>query len=131
MQVSAVRQAVADAVAVIGEIQSTPHIPGSIAPPSFFVESALITYDETASGSLDQLEVRGVLLVSMGDRQSGQEALDPYLDSVGAQSVRQAIETARRTCAFDMRLALAEGPLVLAVAGIEYWGARFTVQVWA
>ena len=91
---TAVRQAVADYLTATIGLRATASRFDAVSPPMAVVApqtGSLIRYSVTTDDETDY-NLRAIVLVSAGDSESGQDALDAYLSPVGAQSVYAAIQ---------------------------------------
>ena len=101
MQISAVRDAIADAArtvvlpAGIGKLTCTGYVPDSVVAPCFFVGEVEITYDRTMGRGLDELLFTCRVLAGRADDRSAQRILDALLSGAGPASLKAAIEAAR------------------------------------
>jgi hypothetical protein len=85
-------------------------------------------YDATFDRGSDDIEIPVVVMVGRIDAESSRNALGPYVDPVGQQSVKLAIEKYSSTV-WDIAHVLDVQFLVMIVASVEYLTATFRVRV--
>ncbi|MFJ4785508.1 hypothetical protein [Streptomyces sp. NPDC088794] len=143
MQISLVRDAIADAARVVvlpagvGKLQCLGFTPDSIVTPVFFVGEVDITFDKTMGRGTDELMVTCRVLASRADDRSGQRILDALLSGAGESSLKQALEVARGGpgelalggLADDLHLERVAGYRWYEHAGASYIGAELAVKV--
>lgn len=129
MDLLAIRNALAEAGAAAGDLDSLPYIPASIAPPTLAVGRMQLTYDETFGG-LASAAVTVHAFASLADGQQGQDDLLPLLDPSGVKAALEADRTLGGACQ-ELRVESADGPGFAEVMGQSYWSATWTVRVWA
>lgn len=143
MQISQVRDAIADAARVvvlpdgIGKLTCTGFVPDAIVAPCFFVGEVEITYDKTMGRGTDELLITCRVLAGRADDQSAQRILDAMLSGAGPASLKQAIEAARGApgelalggLADDLHLERVQGYRWYEHAGASYVGAELMLKV--
>lgn len=128
LDISAVRQALADAAEVTG-ITTVTYVADTVEPPTFEVGEVSIDFDE--SGPIDILTVTCRLYVSRATDVLAQPELDQFMQRAGSKSLKAALEADTKlagTCQ-AMRCTRIDGYRVYQVAGIPYLGAQLTVIV--
>jgi hypothetical protein len=89
-----IRTGLADALAAIPGVQSSPYPLSAPTPPCFFVQPAEVNYDETLGRGYDRWLFTITGLVSAGSGDIGAHMnLDRWLAPSGAESVKAALET--------------------------------------
>lgn len=143
MQISLVRDAIADAARVIvlptgiGKLQCLGYVPDSVVTPVFFVGEVDITYDKTMGRGTDELMFTCRVLASRSDDRSGQRIVDAMLSGAGPASLKVAIEAARGApgelalggLADDLHLERVQGYRWFDHAGATYVGAELSIKV--
>ncbi|NEA61360.1 hypothetical protein [Streptomyces sp. SID12488] len=143
MQISAVRDALADAARVvvlpagIGKLTSTGYVPDSVVVPCFFVAEVDINFDKTMGRGTDELMFTCRVLAGRADDRSSQRVLDALLSGAGVASLKQALEAARGApgelalggAADDLHLERVQGYRWYEHQGSSYVGAELAVKV--
>lgn len=143
MQISLIRDAIADAARVIvlpagiGKLTCTGYTPDSIVAPCFFVAEVEITYDKAMARGLDELLYTCRVLAGRADDRSSQRILDAMLSGAGTASLKAAIEAARGApgqmalggLADDLHLERVQGYRWYEHQGSSYVGAEFVIKV--
>lgn len=138
MDIHAVRQALADAVNTIAEVNCFAYVPDNFVPPAFVVGEVDINFHQSY-GELTELLVTCTIYVSASTDRSGQLSLDNYLARTGSSSIKAAIE-ATRNPGVSALSGTADDVAVTRVTGYRryssgetsqrtYYGAEFTVRV--
>jgi hypothetical protein len=130
---TAVRAALAAQLNTIAGLRATANRNAQISPPAAVVmpvTGSFIRYSTTFDGECD-LMLRAILLVAEGDSTSGQDNIDPYLATTGAQSVYAAIQADPTLGGVVSWAALTEatGYGLINFAGIDYLGCHLIVTV--
>lgn len=143
MQISGIREAIADAARVvvlpngISKLTCLGFTPDSVVTPVFFVGEVDITFDKTHGRGTDELMVTCRVLASRADDRSGQRILDALLSGAGQASLKVAIEAARGApgqlalggLADDLHLERVQGYRWYEHAGYSYVGAELSIKV--
>ena len=143
MQISEVRDAIADAARVvvlpagIGKLKCTGYVPDSIVAPCFFVGEVEVTFDKAMGRKLDELLFTCRVLAGRADDRSSQRILDALLSGSGAASLKAAIEAARGGpgeyalggLAHDLHVQRIQGYRWFEHAGSTYVGAELVIKV--
>ncbi|MET9965451.1 hypothetical protein ABZZ80_05870 [Streptomyces sp. NPDC006356] len=143
MQISQIRDAIADAARVvvlptgIGKLVCTGYVPDSVVTPCFFVGEVEVNYDKAMGRKLDELLFTARVLASRSDDRAGQRIVDALLSGGGPASVKAAIEAARGApgemalggLADDLHVQRVQGYRWFEHAGSEYIGAEFAIKV--
>lgn len=101
MQISPIRDAIADAARVIvlpagiGKLVCTGYVPDSVVTPCFYVGEVEINFDKAMGRKLDELLFTCRAYSSRSDDRAGQRVLDALLSGSGPASLKAAIEAAR------------------------------------
>lgn len=143
MQMSAVREAIADAARVvvlpegIAKLTCSGYTPDSVTAPHFFVGEYSVDFDKAMRRSLDKVEITCRVLVGLSDDRAAQRILDGLLSGAGPASLKQAIEAARGGpgeyalggLAHDLHLKRVQGYRWYEHAGTQYIGAELIIDV--
>ena len=143
MQISAVRDAIADAARVVvlpsgvGKLVCTGFVPDAVTAPCFFVGEVEITFDKAMNRKLDELLFTCRVLAGRADDRSSQRIIDALVSGSGPASLKQAIEAARGApgeyalggLAHDLHLQRVQGYRWFEHAGSTYIGAELVVRV--
>ncbi|MFG2002298.1 hypothetical protein ACGFNU_24410 [Spirillospora sp. NPDC048911] len=143
MQISAVREAIADAAravvlpAGVGKLTSSGFVPDDVTEPHFFTAEYSVEYDKAFGRGLDQIELTCRVLVGRADDQAAQKILDALLSGSGPASLKTAIEAARGApggaalggLADDLHVMRVQGYRWYEHAGTQYVGAELVIKV--
>lgn len=143
MQISAVRDALADAARAvvlpdgIAKLTCTGYVPDSINAPHFFVAEYEQDFDKVMARGLDELTFTCRVLVARTDDRPAQRTLDGMLSGSGPASLKQAIEAARGApgeyalggLAHDLHVMRVQGYRWYEHAGSTYVGAELAIKV--
>jgi hypothetical protein len=143
VQISAVRDAIADAARVvqlptgIGKLTCLGYVPDSVVAPVFFVGEVDIIFDKTMGRGTDELQFTCRVLAGRADDRSAQRILDALLSGTGEASLKQAIEAARGApgelalggLADDLRVERVQGYRWYEHQGSSYVGAELAIKV--
>lgn len=143
MQISAVRDALADAARVvvlpagIGKLTCFGYVPDSVVVPCFFVGEVEINFDKTMGRGTDELLFTCRVLAGRADDRSAQRILDALLSGAGVASLKQALEAARGApgemalegAADDLHLERVQGYRWYEHQGSSFVGAELAIKV--
>lgn len=143
MQISAVRNAIADAAravvlpAGVGKLAATGYVPDAITAPHFFCGEVSVDFDKAMRRSLDELEITCRVLVGRADDKAAQKTLDALISGSGPASLKAAIEAARGApgefalggLAHDLHVMRVQGYRWYEHAGTQYVGAELIIKV--
>lgn len=144
MQISSVRNAIADAVRAgitlptgIGKLTCTGYVPDAVVAPCFFVGEVDVNFDQTMGRGTDELLITCRVLAAHADDRSGQRILDAMLSGSGPASLKAAFTAARGApgelalggLADDIHLQRVQGYRWYEHAGSSYVGAELAVKV--
>lgn len=131
MDITAVKQALADAASVIPGLQCHGYLPDAIDVPALCVADVTIEqYHATFGGhSLAMFDLR--LYVSRANDETGQAQLDGYLSQSGGNSIKAALEadTTLGGIVQNIMVVNAHGWGHDDVADTNYYGCQFDVRV--
>ncbi|MEU3255914.1 hypothetical protein [Streptomyces sp. NPDC006997] len=143
MQISAVRDAIADAAravvlpAGIGKLVCTGYVPDAVVAPCFFVGEVEVNFDKAMARRLDELMFTCRVLAGRADDRSSQRIIDALLSGSGPASLKAAIEAARGApgeyalggLAHDLHVQRVQGYRWFEHAGSTYVGAELVIKV--
>ena len=143
MQISAVRDAIADAAravvlpAGVAKLTCSGYTPDSVVAPHFIVAEYTQDYDKAMRRSLDELEFTCRVLVSDADDRASQRLLDSMLSGSGPASLKATLEAARGApgefalggLAHDLHVVRVQGYRWYEHQGASFMGAELTVKV--
>lgn len=143
MQISPIRDAIADAARVvvlpagIGKLVCTGYVPDAVTTPCFFVGEVDVNYDKTMGRGTDELLFTCRVLAGRADDRSAQRILDALLSGAGPSSLKAALEAARGApgemalggLADDLHVQRVQGYRWYEHAGSSYVGAELAVKV--
>ncbi|MGQ4469315.1 hypothetical protein ACN6K6_000617 [Streptomyces violaceoruber] len=143
MQISAVRDAIADAArdvvlpTGIGKLVSTGYVPDAVTTPCFFVGEVEVSFDKAMARKLDELLFTCRVLAGRADDRASQRTVDALLSGAGPASLKAAIERARGApgemalggLADDLHLQRVQGYRWFEHAGSTYIGAELVIKV--
>lgn len=137
MQISAVRDAIADAASAVvlpagvPNLTCTGYTPDAVTEPHFFVGEVEVMFDRVMGRGLDQLEFTCRVLVGRQDDRAGQRVLDALLSGAGTASLKAAIEAARGAPGQMALDGLADDLHVMRVQGYRWYEHQGTTYVGA
>ncbi|MEU0809517.1 hypothetical protein [Streptomyces sp. NPDC005970] len=137
MQISAVRDAIADAARAVvlpssaGKLTCTGYTPDAVSEPHFFCGEVSIDFDKAFGRALDEAEVTCRVLVGRGDDRTAQKTLDALLSGSGPASLKTAIEAARGAPGEAALGGLADDLHVMRVQGYRWYEHQGTTYVGA
>jgi hypothetical protein len=89
---SDIRTGLAEALSTITSLRTYDTLPDNPAPPCALIAPRSVTFDSVFVRGADSFTFDVMILVRRASERSGQDELDAYCDSTGAQSVKTAIE---------------------------------------
>lgn len=129
-----IRQAIADALDTIDGLHVSDVWPDSVQTPQAIVQLKSALYRQAMGGDNNLYEFEVVLLASGVEQglRHGQEILDPYVNSTTSKSVLRVLE--EDSTLGDVVNSVGQIALTdygtMTVGGIDYVGARWSVQIW-
>lgn len=128
--VQAIADGLAARLATITGMRTSSHAADSISTPHAAVSVEAITFDRAMGRGLDELTFTVRVYTSRASDRAGQKTLHGYL---GGASVKAAINGDRTLggAAADTHVSGVSNVGVYDVAGTDYFGADFTVTVYA
>lgn len=105
-------------------------IPDSINTPAAIVGQLEIEWDASMVRGSDRGMIDVLLFASRMSERSGQDLLDGFLDGTGSLSVKAAIEADRTLGgAVNTTRVQRSTPIATTIAGVEYLGYRYEIEV--
>ena len=132
--VSELRTGLANNLATIQGLRTSPTIPDQINPPLAVIIPNTITFDTAfARSGGDEYEFIVTLIVGRVDERTAQNRLDAYCSGSGASSVKAAVESDKTLGgkAFDCRCVSLRNYNQISVGDSMYLSAEFVVQVYS
>jgi hypothetical protein len=131
--VSELRTGIANNLATITGLRTTPTIPDNPNPPIAVILPQGVEYDNTFGRGMNTYTFAVTVIVGRVSERSGQNALDAYVSSTGSSSIKLAIESDKTLNgkAFDLRVTDSRNYGELTVGEVTYLSAEFTVLCYA
>ena len=131
--VSELRTGIANNLATITGLRTTPTIPDNPNPPIAVILPQGVEYDNTFGRGMNTYTFAVTVSVGRVSERSGQNALDAYVSSTGSSSIKLAIESDKTLNgkAFDLRVTDSRNYGELTVGEVTYLSAEFTVLCYA
>lgn len=131
MTPSAVRDGLKTQLQTIAAIRTYyDTIPDSINTPAAIVGQVEVEFDASMVRGSDRGLVDVLLFASRMSERSGQDLLDGFLASTGSSSVKTAIEAdPTLSGAVDTTRVIRATPIATTIAGVEYLGYRYEIEV--
>lgn len=128
MTIAAVRQGIADALGTISGLRVSPYATDTVNVPHAMVIRRELTYATSESGTFDG--VFGVrVFVNRSGEVAGQKLLDGYCETVGATSVKAALDgKLGGACHYCVVKTVSEADLVV-VGDVAYVMVEFDLEV--
>lgn len=133
MIIGNVREGLRARLATIAGLRTFAEIPESIPVPCAIVGvPSEVLFDSTLARTNDQATFPVRVMVARANDRSAQKALDVYLQSTGASSIKTVIEAESSLggAANTLKVDRVSGIGVYTIAGVDYLGAEFSVRVW-
>jgi hypothetical protein len=132
--IHAIREGLATALGAIAGLRTNAYVPDSVSTPAAVVGGPdEVSFDQVFGRGADRFMIPVRLYAGRASERAGQRALDAYLSSAGAQSVKAALEADHTLggVAHTCRVTRASGYGVYTVAGQDLLGVEFQVEVLA
>lgn len=131
--VSELRAGIKANLATINGLRVSDFQPDNINPPVAIVFPIGINYDETFQRGMQTYTFSVQVIVGRISERSGQNAIDSYCASTGANSIKLAIESNKTLSgkAFDLRVTDMRNYGELTVGEVNYLSAEFVVLCYA
>ncbi len=138
MNISTVRERLAEAAASIEGLTCTGYVPDAVTEPHWYAGEVEIDVNNAMGrGGYDDARVTMRLLVSRGDDKAGQALLDEYLSRTGPKSIRLALNAARGApgeyalggACDDFSIERIQAYRLYLVGEVQFYGAEVIVHV--
>jgi hypothetical protein len=132
--VTELRTGIANNLATVSGLRTTPTVPDQINPPIAVVVPTSISYDIAfARSGGDEYEFVITVIVGRVDERTAQNRLDAYCSGSGASSIKAAVESDKTLGgkAFDCRVTDLRNYTQVTVGDANYLAAEFVCQVYA
>jgi hypothetical protein len=130
--IATIRDGLATRLSTISGLKVHDTVPADIVPPAAVVVPLTVAYDDTQSGT-DLYRFSIVVVASRAHEETGQNTLDAYIAPDGASSVKAAVDgdPDLASTVHDTRVVSMDEYGDIVIADVSYWGARFTIEVYA
>lgn len=131
--VTALREGIAAQLGDISGLRMKAFAPDSVNPPAVAVELTSLGFDSTFARGFDEFNFTVRVYASRASDKAGQNKIDSYLAGSGPGSVKAAIEADKTLggVAETLRVTGVDNYGIYDVGGTGYYGAEFSVIVWA
>jgi hypothetical protein len=131
--VSELRAGIKTNLATISGLRVSDFQPDNINPPVAIVFPVALNYDETFHRGMQTYTFAVQVIVGRQSERSGQNSIDAYCSSTGANSIKLAIESDKTLAgkAFDLRVTDMRNYGDLLVGEVNYLSAEFVVLCYA
>lgn len=131
MDISAVRQGLANNASAIAGLNCYGYVPDSISEPAFVAGQVDVDFTGAMARGMDTVTVTCRVYVSRADDRAAQKLLDGYLSGSGASSLKAALEadpTLGGAC-HDVYVERVQGYRWYLFGDTQYLGAELIVRV--
>lgn len=129
MNLADVMQQIADQADTIVGLQCFPYPPDKIVPPTFEVGlPEPISFDEEYDEGSDSMTFPVAVWVGRKQDRSSVANLAPYVSTSGDKSIKAVLESGTYTAMETLHIRTIEF-VIAPIAGVDYLGAQFTVEV--
>jgi hypothetical protein len=131
--ISDLRTGIKTNLATITGLRTSDFQPDSINPPIAIVFPISLNYDETFHRGMQTYTFSVQVIVGRVSERTGQNSIDAYCSSTGANSIKLAIESDKTLNgkAFDLRVTDMRNYGELTVGEVNYLSAEFVVLCYA
>jgi hypothetical protein len=131
--ISDLRTGIKNNLATITGLRTSDFQPDSINPPIAIVFPISLNYDETFHRGMQTYTFSVQVIVGRVSERTGQNSIDAYCSSTGANSIKLAIESDKTLNgkAFDLRVTDMRNYGELTVGEVNYLSAEFVVLCYA
>jgi hypothetical protein len=131
--ISELRAGIKANLATISGLRVSDFQPDNINPPVAIVFPISVDYDDTFQRGMQTYTFSVQIIVGRVSERSGQSAIDSYISSTGANSIKLAIESNKTLTgkAFDLRVTDMRNYGELLVGEVNYLSAEFIVLCYA
>ena len=133
MDINDIRVGIANNLATITGLRTSPELIDNPSPPVALVALDSIEYDQAYQRGLTLLSFTITLIVGRAAERTAQRKLDAYMQLDGDQSVKVAVESDRTLSGAcqDLRVTTAGSVGSIQINDQTYLAAEFTVTVYA
>jgi hypothetical protein len=131
--ISELRSGIATNLSTISGLRVTDTIPDQINPPQAILSLSSVNFQQAMKRGLTLYTFTLTVLVARQSERSGQAKLDTYVQSTGANSIRNAVEIDRTLggVAFDCTCSQVTSYGVTSIGEINYISGEFEILVYA
>jgi len=131
--ISELRAGIKTNLATIAGLRVSDYQPDNINPPVAIVFPISVDYDDTFQRGMQTYTFSVQIIVGRVSERTGQNAIDAYISSTGANSIKLAIESNKTLSgkAFDTRVTDMRNYGELLVGEVNYLSAEFVVLCYA
>jgi hypothetical protein len=131
--ISELRAGIKTNLATISGLRVSDYQPDNINPPVAIVFPISVDYDDTFARGMQTYTFSVQIIVGRVSERSGQNAIDSFISSTGASSIKLAIESNKTLSgkAFDLRVTDMRNYGELLVGEVNYLSAEFIVLCYA
>jgi hypothetical protein len=131
--ISELRAGIKTNLATIAGLRVSDYQPDNINPPVAIVFPISVDYDDTFQRGMQTYTFSVQIIVGRVSERTGQNAIDAYISSTGANSIKLAIESNKTLGgkAFDTRVTDMRNYGELLVGEVNYLSAEFVVLCYA
>jgi hypothetical protein len=131
--ISELRAGIKTNLATITGLRVSDFQPDNINPPVAIVFPISVDYDDTFARGMQTYTFSVQVIVGRVSERSGQNAIDSFISSTGANSIKLAIESDKTLAgdAFDVRVTDMRNYGELLVGEVNYLSAEFVVLCYA
>lgn len=128
MDIGNVMDELGTAVDMIEGLRVFPYWADRVVAPAAIVSWPELDYDTTYARGADMATFPLTVVVGKVNARASRDEMAKYLDGSGPNSIKQAIESYSATAWHSARVTSA-GVAVISVAGTDYLGAEFQIDV--
>jgi hypothetical protein len=131
--ITELRAGIKNNLATISGLRTSDYQPDSINPPVAIVFPISVDYDDTFARGMQTYTFSVQIIVGRVSERTGQNAIDSFISSTGASSIKRAIESDKTLAgkAFDLRVTDMRNYGELLVGEVNYLSAEFVVLCYA
>jgi hypothetical protein len=131
--ITELRAGIKNNLATISGLRTSDYQPDSINPPVAIVFPISVDYDDTFARGMQTYTFSVQIVVGRVSERTGQNAIDSFISSTGASSIKLAIESNKTLSgkAFDLRVTDMRNYGELLVGEVNYLSAEFIVLCYA
>lgn len=129
--INAIRLGLGARLDTIAGLEVFDYVPYSLQPPAAVVGWPDVEFDFVLGRGADRLSIPVRVFVASASDHSSNTELEAYISPSGAKSVKAAVEAdgSLGGAAHSSRVARASGVGIFNIAGIDFLGVEFTIDV--